>query len=126
MFDTTIVRSGPTHVTVDERRAPTDDSIRLAREYEDRAAARVLATLCVTGNGLEGWLVQSGIGVAGVHVTFACFKLNGKDYQVKVEEEWPVLCADKLARYRALADAVAREVSKEIVSRLLMSEGVRK
>ena len=39
MFDKTFVgyQSSPREVTVNEHRAPTDDSIRLAEEYREKA-----------------------------------------------------------------------------------------
>lgn len=50
MFDRPLIQitrtsSGPSHVTVTEKRAPTDDSIRLAAEYEEKAWQKVTGHL---------------------------------------------------------------------------------
>jgi hypothetical protein len=99
VFDTYRVSSGPR--TVHEHRAPTDDAIRLAREYEDRAMARVLEVLTP----------QPGNTFTASAVRLA----DGKKYRVKslTVDALSVLTGDEgISRLR---DELAKEIDTQIV-----------
>lgn len=73
--------TGPQHVTVEEthteRRAPTDESVRLLREMEEAARASVVASYVFRDNTFDGAVVF----MEGPASTIECrvhFTLNGQ------------------------------------------------
>lgn len=83
MFDTTIVRSGASHMTVSEQRAPTDDSVRLLRELEDRAMQGILRVVEVKNNLFEGKVIFMRHTPLCEVTAIAMFMLNGHKFTVK-------------------------------------------
>lgn len=78
MFNTTIIRYDPSHVSVSEQRAPTDDSVRLLREMEEAALQSVLKTMEVKNNLFEGKVIFMRHTPLAEVKLIALFKLNGQ------------------------------------------------
>lgn len=104
--------------TTIEKRAPTDESVRLLREMEQEASDRVTVLLRVQNNVLQGLVAERCLSPekAGYELIFR-FKLNGRDYAEKlfvdsVEARESIDLKQKLVRY--LADAVAEEMLRAV------------
>ena len=121
MFNRTVVvggRMGPSTVrhTHVEKRAPTDESVKLLREMEGSAKEEVLKSVRV-GNTEFECVVQAMFDAYSDTYKFkALFKLNGKPMEVEHETperdvrgrdaEWP----------RELLDKMAEKIAAEILS----------
>lgn len=95
MFDTYITKpqqpAYPQNVTVTEKRAPTDESVRLLREMEAKAEAQVVAKLTLGGpdNTFHATvLVRQEFGRPMDRVTVH-YTLNGKKRSVDVVLDEP-------------------------------------
>lgn len=70
--------------TVHEHRAPTDESIRIFNEMQDKAKDSVVAAFSTNNNILEAsevWIIPPG-AVDGLEI-YVRFKLNGIEYKAK-------------------------------------------
>lgn len=112
---------GPSHVSVTthEHRAPTDDSIRLAGEYEQKAWAKVKDAVLhdIPGLDAQALLVEHNYALREVSLIF---KLNGQSIEAKVNVNG--FDTDPL---KACADAIAAAVAKFIVAKAVMARAIR-
>lgn len=120
MFDKYLVKGGPKHVTVNanitEKKAPTDDSVRLMREMEKEVLDTIQQRLQIRDNVFGEIL----------HLLSPCgddlilmFSLNGKKYQIKVDrmDLEPAKGAIDPAHYvehlyKHISEAIAHELLK--------------
>lgn len=121
MFDTTIVRTAapyPQTITRHEHRAPTDDSIRLAREYEDRAKNAVLWSHDFTDNTLNGRVVCFS-DIDGQYVISIGFTLNGEKHQISHKMcSRSSLVKTRQEAAKMLLDAIAAEFVRHFIPRI--------
>lgn len=84
MFDRTVINKGDTHTYVTEKRAPTDESIRLLREMENKAKEEVIKSISLPSNEFSGvvHLIRDHLSCQTNVVVL--FKLNGKDHKVPI------------------------------------------
>ena len=88
MFDAITVRHGGDthnhthHVT--EKRAPTDDSVRLLREMENSAKEEVLKSIRLPSNEFSGVAHLMRDYLSCSTNVAVLFKLNGKDHKVLI------------------------------------------
>lgn len=102
-----------TSVHVTEKRAPTDESVRLLAEMEAAAQARVKAAIRVTDTAFEG-VVHISFDVLNDRNLVACtFSLNGKKLEARTHFNVGSKEADNIEK---LIDAVARVIACEILS----------
>ena len=119
MFDRTFFYGGNTHhrVTLEEKRAPTDESVRLLREMETKAREQVIKSVSLPGNDLRGTVhVMRDPLSCGSKVVFL-FELNGKKHQHQIfldefrhdsPEAVSQHMVDELSRY--LASAILQKI----------------
>ena len=90
MFDRTIVHQAPDHIraeiTVTEKRAPTDDSVRLLREMEAKAKAEVIKAVAINDNLFNG-VIHTMFDALSYRTTVRLvYSMNGKklttDYHI--------------------------------------------
>lgn len=115
VVDNSRTESVTRHVTVEEKRAPTDDSVRLLREMEQKARDQVEQSINVGGNGFECVvnIVKEAMSMDTVAV--AIFKLNGKSMRAEARVRgWDNLDTSDLAG--KLRDAVAQQVAIEVLT----------
>lgn len=86
MFDRTTIQSGPSYQysTITEKRAPTDESVRLLREMESQAKAQVLKSMVLPSNEFKGVAHTMRECLTGDDVVAVMFKLNGTEHRVDV------------------------------------------
>ena len=89
MFDrTTIVKPGNTTYVPyvkEEKRAPTDESVKLLKEMQDEALQSVVDRLHVEDNIINGHAAIFDDYLRGQRLLLIKFKMNGKDYDFKVD-----------------------------------------
>lgn len=116
MFDRTIVHQAPDHIraeiNVTEKRAPTDDSVRLLREMEAKAKAEVIKAVAINDNLFNG-VIHTMFDALSYRTTVRLvYSMNGKklttDYQINDSRSLD----DSIA---GLIDAVARDIAIEIL-----------
>lgn len=119
MFNTTNV-SVPTagfgfiSASVTERRAPTDESVRLLKEMEDEARKKVIETTVVSDTHFECKIHRSHDVFSAQDVYVVIYSLNGQKRSVKVgintfDKPNPTDIAV------AIRDKVAEDISNEVL-----------
>lgn len=100
---------------VHEHRAPTDDSVRLLREMEDKARQQVEQSINVGGNDFECVVNIQAESMSMDTVAVALFRLNGKQMRSEARVEGWQQKDDVLPLAERLCDAVAKTIATEIV-----------
>lgn len=72
-------------VNITEKRAPTDESIRIYEDMLEKAAKKVLYAEKIQNNVLTGIVVLMSEGMCGIRCA-GKFTLNGKEYRIDVDE----------------------------------------
>lgn len=116
MFDRTIVHQAPgqirAEINVTEKRAPTDESVRLLREMEAKAKAEVIKATAVNDNHFTGVIHTMFDALSQQTTVRLVYSLNGKklttDYHINDSRSLD----DSIA---GLIDAVARDIAIEIL-----------
>lgn len=104
---------GPSRVDVHEHRAPTDKSIALLREMEAAAEAKIIASVRLAGNGLNGSATLTENCADATMTARVVFDLNGRRCVVKEVFERGERREDVV---RKLVDATSRTISAELLS----------
>jgi hypothetical protein len=118
MFDrivhapTTVTGPRELKVNVKEERAPTDDSVRLLSEMQEKARKDIVAAIAVESNIMKGVVLSFGpdFNECGRTKFYLKFDLNGREHVITVVEP-STLGSDNIADYgkklaRLIADAV--------------------
>lgn len=116
MFDRTIVHQAPDHIraeiTVTEKRAPTDDSVRLLREMEAKAKAEVIKAVAINDNLFNG-VIHTMFDALSYRATVRLvYSMNGKKLTTDYHIDDSRSLDDSIA---GLIDAVARDIAVEIL-----------
>lgn len=117
MFDTTIVKQSPAYPqTVHEHKAPTDDSVRLLNEMQDKAKNNIIKNIIVDDNIVNGsiTITQDHYSMGKQYVVYFKFNLNGRDYIIE-ETFKPEALDDK----RTLINRFYEEFAKRIATKLI-------
>lgn len=121
MFDRYHLGPRSVHVTesrnVTEKRAPTDDSVRLLREMEAAARAEVIKSVRVEGNGFNCVAQRMFEASSGDMMLRAIFELNGVSMTAAVRSRDPSELVE------ALVAEIARVIAVEAVGRSLARLG---
>ena len=82
MFDTTIVKTAdpyPQHISVTEKRAPTDESVRLLREMQQKSEDSIVESMRLDDNEFKGVVHSSVLAWEYTKQYVAVFSLNGRN-----------------------------------------------
>lgn len=113
--------------TVNEHRAPTDESVRLLSEMEEKALRRVIFSEKTASNELQIFvLVLRPSFETGDHEFRYAFTLNGKpiDGRVKVGySEWAVMMGKKAAVMQFVRERVASDIARAILAKFPVEVG---
>lgn len=120
MFDTFNVKTAaPYPQTIHEHRVPTDDSIRLATEYQDRAKDAILWSHDFTDNAINGRVVCFA-GIDGYPTISIAFTLNGKRHTIHHKNDcYAPLARSRQEAARFLLDAVSTEFVRYFIPQLV-------
>lgn len=80
-------RVGSINMEVVERRAPTDDSVRLLREMEGQARAAVLASIPLESNTFKGEMLVTALDHKPALQVTILFEFNGRRCKAVAEIE---------------------------------------
>jgi len=73
------------NTTITEKRAPTDESVRLLKEFEEKAEAKFINRIDIKTNLIEYTLLEFHESATTYPGTFQYFtNINGKDYSGQV------------------------------------------
>jgi hypothetical protein len=122
-IDASCHNHSPSKVEYREFRAPTDDSIRLAREYENKALNKILGQIVFGENNIEfvkGQLVYVQRNPQCLtDDIFLIFKLNGKNYDIKVSiQDYEYIQLNKNDP-KTLVEFFVKKISEEIAREIL-------
>jgi len=122
MFNSTNITTGPSHVTVTEKKAPTDESVRLLREMEQAAEAKLQQSFRVAGCPMDLLLHTAHDPRNYQRVIHAHYRVGSVQYRVehRVRED-----ADRDEVIEGLVMAVARDLALNLL-RGPITEAVRK
>lgn len=112
MFNRTVINSGPSRVDVFERRAPTDESVRLLREMEASAREEVVESYRMEGNGFSAILQRSADFASDTTFWRCVFDLNGRRMTEEIDASGPVYQSQVVER---LMDKVAKRIVGEVL-----------
>ena len=113
MFDTVInpVRTEYVTRTVNEYRAPTDESVRLLREMEQKARDEVFASVRLDSNEFKAMFHWYQDALSAEKRVMIQFDLNGRRYQVPVSlKSWESTKQQKDTLVKTLAHEIAVQV----------------
>lgn len=113
MFNRYHINGSPDHVSVSvtEKRAPTDESVRLLREMEKAAQDKVLQAVTLRNNIFECTVQFRRDDFMGDHQLDAIFRINGE----KLIATYTMLYGDTPEKAMiGLRDAVAEKVANQI------------
>lgn len=125
MFDriTRIDARFPDSIKVTEKRAPTDESVKLLREMEEAARGQVAAAFATRGNDVaQGSVAFFRDPRLGEITGYISFTLNGRTHQVKVapvEMERIGLHCDARSAADMLTGAVTEAVLRDLLPDVL-------
>jgi hypothetical protein len=107
------------NVTVHEHRAPTDESVKLLREMEQKAQEKLIASVQVGNSTFECVLHQYLDNLSDRMVWTAVYKLNGKQLTTTVDSDprqSPILGDGMRDAFEKLRDAMAKEIAAQILN----------
>lgn len=104
---------GPSHVSITERRAPTDESVRLLKEMEQAAQAKITEAMHLDGNVLNGVLQFMEDPVTDLCWVYATFDLNG--HRMTSKFSLPRRRAGRVEMLRGLRDEMAKTIASELL-----------
>jgi hypothetical protein len=107
-------------VTVQEHRAPTDDSIRIYKEMEEKANKNILCSIEIRDNilNINAVVIAPPEALAAWKCLYH-FTLNGRDIQGEIKLKYHELMAiDKNEILRTIVDQAARHIAVEMLQHL--------
>lgn len=130
MFNTTVNHYLPRElqVRIDERRAPTDDSIRLYGEMRDKAVSSVLSVGAETfGIDKIRWAISDAPEINGIRLDLN-FNVDGRECHEQIYySAWDVTPASDKQKQadeiiekieKRVVAAVSREITKQLFKRM--------
>lgn len=110
-------------VNITEKRAPTDDSIKLYGELQNKAFESIVDTFELTNNVVDGVAVATMKEFSFRNVIFLTkFKLNGVEYKTQTEfprVEYSLL--DKSEKRKKLIEFLIKSIGERITYQILLS-----
>ena len=97
---------------VHEHRAPTDESVKLLKELEEKALAKVLASLKLDSNSFSGQVLFEYDGMSDRDIARCVFVVNGKRVVAEIDRDTDNRPEDFLV---ALRDEIARKFANEVL-----------
>jgi hypothetical protein len=103
--------------TVHKHRAPTDDSVRLLREMENAARAKIVDAVHVGDSNFECVIHTMKKHEDQTMHLLAIFSINGHKMQVRHVEQG--LRYDKIVAFKALRDKMAEVIATEVLTAVI-------
>jgi len=131
MFDRVTVQNRTEYVTkeVIEKRAPTDESVKLLREMEAAAQAEVIKALKIEGNGFTAHVdLLKDVAQPYLLIARAVYDLNGTRHVVRVDVDHlnPEGFDAERKLFIKLRDKVAEKIAEEALMPAFMDHITRR
>lgn len=120
MFNRTVIVPHTEHVThevtkhIHHHRAPTDDSVRLLKELEEKAQAKIIEAVHVGDTTFDCVVHFQRTMIDDNVCLLAVFSLNGKKITVEHKERQDRY--DRREAFLALRDAMAKEIAGQVLA----------
>lgn len=112
--------------TIVEKRAPTDESLKLLKEFQDKALEGLLQSVLIQDNVVNGVAVEMQFnGFIPEHVAIARFKINGTPITIKTPTDRTKF-TDKRDLVKYFVEELAGKIAEEITVKLWESLDTRK
>lgn len=95
-----------------EKRAPTDDSVKLLKEMEEKAIDKVVATIRVSDTEVECVILVTRLEYAAQTQARVVFSLSGRQMREDVVLKDGATRSENLTMVR---DAISRRIANEII-----------
>jgi hypothetical protein len=121
MFDRKVYNNQtyfPSTIKVEEKRAPTDESIRLAEEFRDKALNSILHSAVLEDSGIEiAYVVFECSAVSFGHELRVIYKHKGASHVVKTILDGPDIHKSKYdkAAFMAVVEDLTKRLAREIL-----------
>lgn len=118
MFDKYFTNRYPSQINVTEKRAPTDESVKLLSEFEQAAYKKFIRSVPLKNNVIEGEILVSNCGY-GHEIDFVLVvRVNGQTIDIKFSGDSKLIAAH---REQELINLATEHFSKELVKSLMSS-----
>ena len=128
MFDTYVTRREPHYpqtINKHEHRAPTDDSVKLLREMEEKARDQVVESYRFKADNdfVNGHVIvtkrMDNKHFGCVLDVYIVFNLNGKEYKITEKfDEGDFRYKDKMEAWRLLLTKVSQAVTQQLIPQI--------
>ena len=118
MFNKTYVNNveSPSNITAHHHRAPTDESIRLANEYQEKALNNIIDRIKVDTNLVKGEIILYNDRFSFNQQAILKFNINGKDFILKEEFDTSyALRNGKILAVRKLIKAFSETIVEQLI-----------
>lgn len=106
------------NISVTEKRAPTDESVRLLKEMEQAARDKVLESIKLENNLVSAIVHKMYEPLSYRQLYAVLVKINGKDHRIDLEfDELDVDTYEKLAH--AIYEGIAKQMTAHLMSGIL-------
>ncbi len=115
MFDnyhTTISPQSDVHVHVTEKRAPTDESVRLLAEFEKAAKDKLIKSIQLKSNTFNGKMFIERSDATLCTTFLIIYEMNGKRHEIKIPFTW---LEDKQDMMQEIINKVARSIACDVL-----------
>ena len=121
MFDTIRTNHshyhGPSSVYVTEKRAPTDESVRLLKEMEKAAEDKIIKSLELASNTLNARVHVMKEYLSGKNQFAIIMDLNGKRYDIRVStNEFDSIDEQVQQIYQSIGNQIAQIIMPDVFS----------
>lgn len=107
-------------VNVTEKRAPTDESVRLLKEMEEAARTKIEDTFVLKNNGFECRIYTQLECNTYDYVITAVYLLNGKKLRSEARVSKYDIESSGMEKHVKLFEAIQAEVAKDIARTILL------
>lgn len=93
------INKSPERIILEEKRAPTDESIRIYHEYEDKLRSEIAEKLMVKNNLITYSLAFCNFDNLNPYV-YVKFMINGEEHSEKIRiNSFDAACPEKIANH---------------------------
>ena len=131
MFDTYNLKGGGSHshyhrVSINEKRAPTDESVKLLAEMQDKAQKSVIAAYRVKTNGFTCDVIACEDMLGNCYTLVTKYSLNDHEHEVTTYIDKFDLnrSGGKIEESKFIWDAVKSDVVKSISENILIKPAI--
>lgn len=117
MFNKYYYQNQNANIDIVEKRAPTDESIRLLKEFEKEARDKIINSVRVESNILKGIILECQFDSISLQKNYiAIFNLNGEKFEIQINEPDKRFILNEDSALKLLADEMAKIITVKILT----------